>query len=376
MSVFAWRRQMTRHFGEQWVPFAELGLKGADGRWRTFAVQVDSGAVISVLTRSAAELLGIKPEEGERVELASIGRQPHPYFVHELTARIGDLGEFTMRIALSDREDMPNLLGRLDVLDHLQIDLDPSLEETRFSAPWLDADGRRIWRHLLETEAAILAKWGVHQLPSPVDEAARRFVNRAGQLVAAAAGIAKLHRDYEFPLLIRSLFELSLQFEYLMADPEDRARLYLDYEHVTKYRAEQAWLRFPGLIGRTLRDSPQRAKGEERNRAEYERVRLQFARAPKRPDQTRHHWYPGTLRDLAGQLDRIAEYEAIYGLYSAWAHGDPWTAGTNQLGHGGLIHAFAYWARVLRLIADAKGIILAADQYEALTKLATGLAVD
>ena len=139
MSVFAWRRRMTRHFGEQWVPFAELSLKGADGRWRTFAVQVDSGAVVSVLTRSAAELLGVRLEDGERVELASIGRQPHPYFVHQLTARIGDMGDFVMRIALSDREDMPNLVGRLDVLDRFEIVFDPVRRQTRFATTPLNA---------------------------------------------------------------------------------------------------------------------------------------------------------------------------------------------------------------------------------------------
>ena len=26
MSAFAWRHRMTRHFGEQWVPFAEINL--------------------------------------------------------------------------------------------------------------------------------------------------------------------------------------------------------------------------------------------------------------------------------------------------------------------------------------------------------------
>jgi hypothetical protein len=323
MSVFAWRRRATRHFGEQWVPFAELSLKSSAGRWRSFAVQVDSGAVISVLARSAADLLGIDLTKGEPIELAGIGGEARRYFVHALHARIGDLPEFAMRVAVADREDVPNLLGRLDVLDRFQIDLDASLEETRVTQPWLDTDGRRIWRHLLAVERVILRKWLDHPLPKRVDEAARRFVSRANQLVVAGAGLAKLHRGFELPLIVRSLFDLAVQFEYLMRDPEPRAALYLDFEHVTKHRSMQAWLRLPGPVGNHLRSSPDRAAGERRNRTAYNRVRSRYA-VKRSPNRERGHWYPGTLRDLASKVGRTAEYDAVYGLYSGWAHGDPW----------------------------------------------------
>ena len=371
MAVFAWRRRTTRHFGDHWVPFAELHLKASNGRWRTFAVQVDSGAVVSVLARSAGDLLGVDLEAADSIELAGVGQSPRPYCVQRFPARIGDSAEFGLRVALAHREDTPNLLGRLDVLDRFQIDLDVSLEETRFTAPWLNAEGRQIWRHLLKVEATILSKWSDHPLPGQVDEAARRFLNKADQLLAAAAGLLKNGQGYELPLIIRSLFELSVQFEYLMADPEPRAAMYLDFERVTKYHLEQSFLRLPGIIGRTLRKSPSRAEGERRNREAYEKVRVQFA-VKHGSTRDRPHWYPGTLRQLAGASGREAEYDAIYRLYSAWAHGDPWTAGQLELGHGGLWHPFVYWARLLTQVADAKKIILAGDAYETLQELAKG----
>ncbi len=375
MITFAWRRRVTRHFGEQWVPFAELSLKSTRGRWYSISMQVDSGAVISVVPRSVAELLGLRLVNDQPIELASVGAKARGYFVHLVEARIGNMPEFEMRIAVAEGEDVPNLLGRLDVLDRFQIDLDASLEETRVSTPWLDADGRRIWRHLLETEATILKKWSDHRLPGRVDEAAKRFVNRADQLLAAGAGLLKLHRGFELPLILRSLFELSVQFEYLMRDPEPRAALYLDYEHITKHRAMHAWAKLPGTIGDHLRASPLRAEGEERARREYNRVHAQYA-LKRDAERVRRHWYQGSLRDLANDKDvqRLPEYEAIYGLYSAWAHGDPWTSDPLKVGHGGLMHLYGYWARLMIQVADAKRIILAGDSYRTLQQLGKGTA--
>ena len=134
MAEFAWRRRMTPHFGEQWVPFAELNLRSTAGRWRTFSVLVDSGATISLMPRSAAELLGVQPNTGESIELTGVGGAARRYFVHRFDARIGNLPECEMRIAVADSENVPNLLGRLDVLDRYQIDFDPSLARTRIIA--------------------------------------------------------------------------------------------------------------------------------------------------------------------------------------------------------------------------------------------------
>lgn len=135
MPPFAWRRRMTRHFGEQWVPFADLSLRGKSGRWHDVSFQVDSGVVASVLAPSLAELLGIDVSGGHLVELAGLGGPTRQYYVHECTARIGDLPDFKLRIAFADREDVPNLLGRLDVLDRFQIDFNPTLAQTRFDFP-------------------------------------------------------------------------------------------------------------------------------------------------------------------------------------------------------------------------------------------------
>lgn len=289
--------------------------------------------------------------------------------------RVGDGRPRPTRVAISEREDVPNLLGRLDVFDSFQVDFDPSLQETRITPPWLDAGQRTLWRHFLEVERTILAKWGENPLPGRADEAAQRFVSRGDQLAAAGAGLLKLHRGFELPLIIRALFELAVQFEYLMLEPGPRSDLYLDYQYVTKFRSMQAWLRFPGPLGDDLRTSPDRVAGEPRNRADYERVRGRYAVRSKnnsKAQKERAHWYPGNLRQLAEAVDRAEEYGAVYGMYSAWAHGDPWTAGLGHSANAGLMHVLTYWGRLLIQVADAKKIILTGDAYDSLRILAKG----
>jgi hypothetical protein len=133
MGVFAWRRRQTRHFGEQWMPFAEVSLRDIRGGWQPFAFQIDTGAVISILPRTAAEYLGVSFDRGEPIDLASVGGHPHRYFAHKLNAKIGGLKPFPLRIAIAESDNVPNLLGRLDVLDHFVIVLDSDSHETRFS---------------------------------------------------------------------------------------------------------------------------------------------------------------------------------------------------------------------------------------------------
>lgn len=132
MGAFAWRRRQTRHFGELWVPFAEISLLGVNGEWQSFACQLDTGAIISILPRTAAVYLGVSFERGEPIELASVGGHPHRYYAHQLDAAIGDLGPFPLRVAIAESDNVPYLLGRLDVLDRFRMELDPEQYVTRF----------------------------------------------------------------------------------------------------------------------------------------------------------------------------------------------------------------------------------------------------
>jgi hypothetical protein len=375
MPEYSWRRRATTHFGVVWVPYAEVGIQRSNGRFQAFALQVDSGAVVSLLRRSVAELLGIELESGRKIELATIGGGKTRAHVHELLSRFDDGMQLTVPYAIADTEDVPNLLGRRGVFDVLQVDFDASLEQTRVTGAWLDENGRRIWRFLLETDRYILdrKRWSSHRLPGRADEAAGVLVRRGAQVMTAIAGLLKLHRGFECPPLIRSLLELSMQLEFLLKDPTSRAEQYLDFEHITKYEQVQALVKAPvGTIARRIAYSPDRLSGEPRLKRNYDRVRARFARGKS---QTWPSWHCMTVHDLAKEVSRLPEYKFWYKMSSGWMHGDPFQSREHQLlkPPAVLIASICYYARMLLQIAEAKKIVLTNEQYEVLRECEQGV---
>ncbi len=74
MPVHKWRRRPSKHFGEVWVPFAHVEIQRTDGRFQAFALHIDSGAVVSLLRRSVAELLGVELEAGRQIDVTGVLR--------------------------------------------------------------------------------------------------------------------------------------------------------------------------------------------------------------------------------------------------------------------------------------------------------------
>jgi hypothetical protein len=376
MSVHKWRRRPTKHFGEVWVPFAQIDIQGADGKFQAFSLQIDSGAVVSLLRRSVADLLGLDLEAGRRIELSGVAGGSTVAHLHELQTRFADAIQFAVPFAIASTEHVPNLLGRLGVFDLLQVDFDATLEETSITPPWLSRDDRRIWEFLLHTSDHILGRWTQMELPEPTRKVACRFINRAGQVFASAAGLLKLHRTYAGPALIRTMFELAMQFEHLMDDPGPRAQKYSDFTHVTKYKESMALANNPvGPISQRVAESPLRAEGEPRIRAEYVRVRCNFLK-DKDKSKVWDKWYCMTTFDLAKELGWLGEYRVVYTSCSSWAHGDPFsTERITSHPFAAPMHVFGlcykYYARMLLKVADTAKVVLTSEQYEGLKAMTT-----
>ena len=368
MPVYSWRRRPTRHFGDVWVPVGYIEVRAAGGKFQGFAVQIDSGAVVSLLRRSVAELLGIELAAGRRIELSGVGGASTAAYVHELEARFNGEESGGMRIpfAIAADENVPMLLGRLGVFDRLQVDFDASLRETSIAAPWLSQSSAELLRGFLRIDEAILKRWKPECLPSPANRVVARLLNRAAQLVGGARGLVKLHLpDTAIPLL-RSLFELSLQFEYVLGDPEVRARQYEDFSAITRCRQMHAWIDQPsGPLSAELarRGTPER---RERVDAECEAVRSAFTRRSPKKGRVWDKWYCMSVRDLARALQREEEYKRWYADWSAWQHGDPFSPMSNAVGepHAVLMHCYCHYARILLKAADVAGLILTAEEYE------------
>lgn len=377
MPIYKWRRIPTKYFGKVWSPFAQVEFRKSDGDFQAFALLVDSGAVVSLLRRSVAELLGIDLTAGREIELRSVGGARTKAYVHDLPIRFGTNINLTVPFAFATNEEVPNLLGRQGVFDLLQIDFDATLHEVGITAPWLDAEDLRSWKFLFRTEKHILDRWQALELTADTRTVAKQFVHRGAQLLASAAGLLKLHRTYAGPLLIRSLFELAIQFEYLMKDPDTRAKQYIDFQKISKYRLMKHAQTSEGLIGTYLRQSPLRKDGEKRVEDEYLAVRDKFSRKGKSKRRW-DKWYCMSIYDLAEHLHRKDDYRVIYEQCSAWAHADPFSTSGDGLGpmtHAPVIFSFciAYYARILLAIADVGKAILEAEQYDFLKESAVGI---
>ena len=82
---------------------------------------IDSGADVSLITKSIGEALELKLKEGEEIkQLSGIGTSTIPYVLRTIKVKIGDK-EFDARIAWSLTEDVPLVLGRLDVFDKFDV---------------------------------------------------------------------------------------------------------------------------------------------------------------------------------------------------------------------------------------------------------------
>ncbi len=181
------------------------------------------------------------------------------------------------------------------------------------------------------------------------------------------------HTCYAGPILLRSLFELSLQFEYLLQDREVRSNQYAEFAHIKKHEIMQAIVHNPGgFISQQLACSPLREEGEARNKAEYDRVRPRFL---NKKGGTWSKWYGNSAFWLAEILEREAEYRLIYAQTSAWSHGDPCLIMAAQIDAFGRPEIFwmilvGYYSRILCALAESFKIVLSHEQFEVLKNLA------
>ena len=131
MPVYEWQHRQTKYFGRMLFPLATIQLEGRNGVFQPIAVQVDSGAVISLLRRSLADFLGIALSSGTRIEMSGVGGATTVAYVHSIKTKF-DQDLLDVRYAIAESETVPILLGRLDVFDTFQVHFDPIQQHTKF----------------------------------------------------------------------------------------------------------------------------------------------------------------------------------------------------------------------------------------------------
>lgn len=117
-TFFPYKRVRSEVFGKVLIPVAKVFLVGREEIGVN--VLVDSGAVISIFPKSLCDLLGLIFEEGRGASVKTATGEEIPIRIHEIKMRIGDIN-FDARVAFSEIENIPYVLGRLDILDKIII---------------------------------------------------------------------------------------------------------------------------------------------------------------------------------------------------------------------------------------------------------------
>lgn len=176
--------------------------------------------------------------------------------------------------------------------------------------------------------------------------------------------------------LLRCMHDVCLQAEYIAAgdaadglSADDLGRLFLDYEHVERYRMSNTAVGRSSALADLIRSSPARPAGEARNQAEYDRVKGNYPVKPGKP-QVRRQWYPGNLAEVADKLGLKEEYFWFTTILHSSIHGGPMSCRRGPAIQGaGLIvmTAVAIIRRVIDVVVRMNGLELSAASREMMT---------
>ena len=126
---FPYVRERSSIFGVVSRPVARVVLEGEFPQW----MYVDSGADITLIPLSVGKLIGLRRTKRDRIErIFGVGQSSVPILVKSTSMRVGSV-EFRARVAWSQVEEVPLLLGRMDVFRRFDITFKDKAGVTVFS---------------------------------------------------------------------------------------------------------------------------------------------------------------------------------------------------------------------------------------------------
>jgi hypothetical protein len=82
---------------------------------------VDTGAVISVFTKSWCDALGLELKKGSCVKLGTAGKSKFRVYIHTVDMQIDDEVLSDIHVGFREEEKGTSLLGRIDVFDSFEV---------------------------------------------------------------------------------------------------------------------------------------------------------------------------------------------------------------------------------------------------------------
>lgn len=168
--------------------------------------------------------------------------------------------------------------------------------------------------------------------------------------------------------ILRCMFDAYIQAAYLFIDSnerEERARLYLDYEHVERFLLSTEVSSRSNPFSKSIASSPLRPEGEKRNRKEFDRVKAKYPvkKRNARADDVRNTWYPGNLRDLARIIGMEDEYIVFVKRSHGSIHSSPFAVfkGPSITGEHFCYFASLLVSRVARMVVENDSLAVSSE---------------
>jgi hypothetical protein len=117
--TFPYREERSKIFGRIYRPVARVKFEFG-GEWIPEWMYVDSGADITLIPRSVGDLLGFEVNKGKIVDITGVGGGTVPVIVKKVMMCVGE-EILDARVAWALIEDVPPLLGRMDVFDKFDV---------------------------------------------------------------------------------------------------------------------------------------------------------------------------------------------------------------------------------------------------------------
>lgn len=118
---FRYREEESEITGTILRPVASLEFKSGSGEWIEIRMYIDSGADMTLIPLSFGRLLGLALRKEDIKHLRGVGGGEVPVIVARVDIRMDDV-EFPIDVAWTLEEDVPPLLGRLDVFDRFDVE--------------------------------------------------------------------------------------------------------------------------------------------------------------------------------------------------------------------------------------------------------------
>lgn len=113
------------------LPVVEVGFKNREGEWFSLFLIIDSGATISSLPKSDAEVLGIDVKKGKYMLISGIGNEKLPGWQHNVNVRFKNI-LLRLPIVFLDKEISPRILGRAGLFESFILVFQENRKRTGF----------------------------------------------------------------------------------------------------------------------------------------------------------------------------------------------------------------------------------------------------